>query len=191
MNLFRQYWKPVFIFLLLLSIFITNAFHEKYPDEFDSIVGGRYITEGKLPYRDWFQHHQPGAYVMAATILPFSGQSFVKFRIGWEVVLFAIFVGSYFLLKARLPKRDVSFYLVLLFVLGISATYFWGHMLLADTLAGYFILPAFALLFLKDYYREKFYATDLVIVGGFAFLSWFTSMTYIFIVAVIDRKSVV
>ncbi|MCL4200466.1 hypothetical protein KJZ67_03985 [Patescibacteria group bacterium] len=186
MNLFRTYWRPTLIFLLLLSIFLTNAFHEKYPDEFDSIVGGRYITEGKLPYRDWFQHHQPGAYVMAATILPFSGQSFVKFRIGWEVMLFAMLVGSYFLLKARLPKRDISFYLVLLFVLGISATYFWGHMLLADTLAGYFMLPAFALLFLKDYYREKFGATDLVIVGWFAFLSWFTSMTYIFIVVALS-----
>lgn len=186
MNLFRRHWKTVLFFVLLLAIFVTNAFHEKYPDEFDSIVGGRYITEGRLPYRDWFQHHQPGAYVMAATILPFTGYSFVKFRVGWEIVLFALLVGSYFLIKSRLPKRDLSFYVVLLFVIGLSGTYFWGHMLLADTLAGYFILPSFALLFLKDYYREKFDRTDLIIVGGFAFLSWFTSMTYIFIVAAIS-----
>ena len=59
-------------------------------------------------------------------------------------------------------------------------------MLLADTLAGYFILPAFSLLFLKDYYKEKFEAKDLMIIGWFAFLSWFTSMTYIFIVAAIS-----
>lgn len=186
MNFMRKYWETILIFGLLFVIFVTNAFHEKYPDEFDSIVGGRYITEGRLPYRDWFQHHQPGAYVMAATILPFSGQSFVKFRIGWEIILYAMLVSSYVLLKRRLPKRDLSFYVVLLFVLGLSGTYFWGHMLLADTLAGYFLLPAFALLFLKDYYRDKFETEDLLIVGGFAFLSWFTSMTYIFIIAAIS-----
>ncbi len=172
--------------MLLFSIFFTNAFHEKYPDEFDSIVGGRYITEGKLPYRDWFQHHQPGAYVMAAGILPFTGHSFVKFRIGWEVALFVLLVGSFMMLRRRLPKRDLSFYIALLFVIGLSGTYFWGNMLLADTLAGYFILPAFALLFLKDYYSERFETADLVIVGGFAFLSWFTSMTYIFIVVALS-----
>ena len=182
----KRHRKALFIFSLLLVLFVTNAFHEKYPDEFDSIVGGRYITEGKLPYRDWFQHHQPGAYVMAAGVLSFAGQSFVKFRIGWEIALYALLVGSYLLLSRRLPKRNLSFYVVLLFVIGLSGTYFWGNMLLADTLAGYFILPAFSLLFLKDYYKEKFEAKDLMIVGWFAFLSWFTSMTYIFIVAVIS-----
>lgn len=182
----RAHWKTLLIFGVLFAVFLTNAFHEEYPDEFDSIVGGRYIAQGQLPYRDWFQHHQPGAYVMAAVIYPFSGQSFVKFRIAWEIILFGLLVGSYFLIKRRLPKRDLSFYVALLFVLGFSATYFWGHMLLADTLSGYFLLPAFALLFLKDYYRERFERTDLIIVGGFAFLSWFTSMTYIFIIAAVS-----
>ena len=69
--------------------------------------------------------------------------------------------------------------------MGFRARIF-GKYLLADTLAGYFILPAFSLLFLKDYYKEKFEAKDLMIVGWFAFLSWFTSMTYIFIVAAIS-----
>jgi len=181
-----RHWKTVALFFVLLLLFVTNAFHEKYPDEFDSIVGGRYIAEGKLPYRDWFQHHQPGAYVMAATIMPFSGQSFVKFRIGWEIMLFGMLVTSYMLLRRRLPGRDLTFYVILLFVLGISATYFWGHMLLADTLAGYFLLPAYALIFLKEYYRDSFEIEDLLISGAFLFLSWFTSMTYIFIIAVLS-----
>lgn len=185
-NWLKKYSKTLLLFSILFVIFVTNAFHEKYPDEFDSIVGGRYITEGKLPYRDWFQHHQPGAYVMAATILPFTGQSFVKFRVAWEIVLYGLLVGSYILIKSRLPGKNLSFYIALLFVIGLSGTYFWGHMLLADTLAGYFLLPAFALLFLKDYYKEKFDTLDLVTIGGFAYLSWFTSMTYIFIVVAIS-----
>ncbi len=182
----KRHWKTVLVFLLLFALFVANAFHEEYPDEFDSITGGRYITEGRLPYKDWFQHHQPGAYVMAATILPFSGRSFVKFRISWEVVLFTLLTVSYVLLKKRLPGRNLGFYVMLLFVIALSGTYFWGHMLLADTLAGYMLLPAFALLALKDYYRERFEPADLAIVGGFAFLSWFTSMTYIFIVAAVS-----
>lgn len=186
----RLHWKTICIFALLFVVFVTNAFHEKYPDEFDSIVGGRYITEGKLPYRDWFQHHQPGAYVMAATILPFTGQSFVKFRVGWELVLCAMLISSYFLLKWRLPKLDLSFYIFLLFVIGLSGTYFWGHMLLADTLSGYFILPAFALLFLKDYHQERFETEDLMIVGGFAFLTWFTSMTYIIVAGIVTLYAI-
>lgn len=47
-----------------LVLFLVSAFHEDYPDEYDSILGGKYILEGRIPYKDWFQHHQPGAYVL-------------------------------------------------------------------------------------------------------------------------------
>lgn len=187
MKLFlRSHWKTIVIFGLLLAIFFLNAFHESYPDEFDSLVGGKYIDMGLLQYRDWFQHHQPGAYVMAALILPFTGLSFVKFRAGWALVLFGINVLGYVILRRRFPTKNLAFYLVLLFTVGLAGTYFWLHMLLADTLAAYLLLPSFALLFMKDYYREKFDLTDLILVTGFAFLSWFTSMTYIYVVGAVS-----
>lgn len=183
---FKRHWKTILIFACLFILFFLNAFHEKYPDEFDSIVGGRYIDMGLLQYRDWFQHHQPGAYVMAALILPFTGISFVKFRVGWAVAIFIINVLGYSIVRRRFPTKNLTFYLVMLFTIALAGTYFWWQMLLADSLAAYLLLPAFALLFMKDYYRDKFDRIDLMLVGGFAFLSWFTSMTYIYIIGAIS-----
>lgn len=176
-----RHWKTIVIFFFLFVILFLNAFHEKYPDEFDSILGGRYIDMGLVQYRDWFQHHQPGAYVMASLLLPFTGISFVRFRIAWAIAIFFLLSLGYWILRRRFPKRDFSFYLVLLFTIALAGTYFWWQMLLADTLAAYLILPAFALLWMKDYYGGSFDKKDLAIVGGFSFLAWYSSMTYIYI----------
>ena len=92
-------WKVVIPLFLILVVFVVNAFHEKYPDEFDSLVGGKYILEAKIPYRDWFQHHQPGAYVLSAFLLPFAQGSFVKMRVLIGMSFFAIIAATYFLIK--------------------------------------------------------------------------------------------
>ncbi len=185
-SFFKNHWKTLLIFGCLFALFFLNAFHEKYPDEFDSILGGRYLDMGLLQYRDWFQHHQPGAYVVAALILPFTGISFVRFRVGWALVIFAINALGYYILRRRFPTKNLTFYLVMLFTIALAGTYFWWQMLLADSLSAYVLLPAFALLFMKDYYGSKFEKIDLIIVGIFSFLSWFTSMTTIYIVAAIS-----
>lgn len=170
------------VFLLLLSIVLVSAFHEEYPDEYDSIVGGLYITHGKLPYRDWFQHHQPFTYVVAAGLLLFTGQSFVKFRIAYGILLFLYHVGVYLLLKRRIRSPDIGFYLLFLLSVALASTYFWGQMLLADTLAAYLIIPGYALLLLKDYYKERFSWRDLMVVSASTFLTWFTSMTFMYVI---------
>ena len=181
----KRHRKALFIFSLLLVLFVTNAFHEKYPDEFDSIVGGRYITEGKLPYRVVSTSstrsvcHGGGSAVVCRPVV-----CKIPYRLGNRVIC----VACRFLIccfPVGFPREFVL--LCSAFVRHWAFGHvFLGNMLLADTLAGYFILPAFSLLFLKDYYKEKFEAKDLMIVGWFAFLSWFTSMTYIFIVAAIS-----
>lgn len=182
----KRHWVTILIFTVLFVLFFMNAFHEKYPDEFDSIVGGRYITMGLVPYRDWFQHHQPGAYVMAAVILSFSGISFVKFRIGWAIVIFIITSLGYYILRKRFPNKNLTFYLVFLYTIALAGTYFWWNMLLADTLAAYLLLPAFALLFMKEYESDTFDLVDLMLIGGFTFLAWFTSMTYMYVIGAIS-----
>lgn len=187
MKLFlKRHWKTIVIFAALLVLFLLNAFHEKYPDEFDSLLGGRYIDMGLLQYRDWFQHHQPGAYVVAAILLPFTGLSFVRLRVAWAAVIFGINVLGYWILRRRFPKKNLTFYLIFMFTVALAGTYFWWQMLLADSLAAYCIIPAFALLFMKDYYRSKVETIDLIIISGFAFLTWYASMTYIYIVAVMS-----
>lgn len=174
-------WISVIIFSAIFIIFLTNSLHEEYPDEYDSILGGRYILEGKIPYRDWFQHHQPGAYIVASLILPFSGTSFVRFRLLLALAFFIINIKGYLLLKKRFPDIG-SFYIPILFLIAISGTYFWGQMLLADTLAAYFILPAIALVVLSRMEKRLFTQKDLVLFSIFSFLSWFTSMTYTYLI---------
>lgn len=175
----------IILFLLLFTIFFINTFHEEYPDEYDSIVGGKYILQGKVPYRDWFQHHQPGAYVLSASILPLSGNSFVRFRMILAIVFFFINIGGYFILKKRLKNtpNNLNFYLLYLFAIAVSATYFWWQMNLADNLASYLLIPAYALVIMKTVYRDKFDAKDLLITSLPTFFAWWTSMTYIYIVA--------
>ncbi len=177
--------KTLFIaFLIIFAIFFVNTFHEEYPDEYDSIVGGKFIAQGKVPYRDWFQHHQPGAYVLSALILPFSGINFVKFRIILAIVFFLINISGYFVLKRRLAynKINLNFYLVFIFFVAIAGTFFWWQMLLADTLSAYLLIPAYALVLLKLVLHEKFDAKDLFITNLFTFFAWWTSMTYIYLV---------
>lgn len=179
----RLDWRTYIPLIIILSIFVINAFHEKYPDEFDSIVGGRYILEAKIPYRDWFQHHQPGAYALAAVLLPIAHGSFVRLRVLIGISFFAIVAYTYFLIKKRVPQFDARYYLLFAVTLALSGTYFWGQMLLADTLAAYLFIPSYTLLLLKDYYHAKFDRSDLFIVTFFAFLVWFTSMTYLFAIS--------
>ncbi len=182
-NLFRKISFIHVLFAVLLVIFLTNTFHEEYPDEFDSIVGGLYITQGRLPYRDWFQHHQPLAYIVASVIIPFSGQSFVRFRIALALVFFALNTLGYIVLRLRVGQRNRTPYLLYLFLVALGGTYFWGQMLLADTLAAYLLIPAYVLLVYKSYYHERFEMVDLALVGAFLFLTWFTSMTYTFVIS--------
>ncbi len=169
-------------FILLFAIFFINTFHEEYPDEYDSLVGGRYILLGKLPYRDWFQHHQPLAYSVAAGIQLFTGQSFVRFRMAYAVLLFAFFVATYLLVKKRTKEVNTGFYVPFLFAVALAGTYFWGQMLLADTLAAYLIIPGYGLLLLKSYSGGRFERKDLLIVSLSTFLTWFTSMTFTYVI---------
>ena len=176
-------WSYVLFFLFLLFVFLLNTFHEEYPDEYDSILGGKYIVQGRLQYRDWFQHHQPFAYTFAAFLLPVSGISFVRFRILLAIAFFVLNTGAYFLLKKRFKNKNLTFYLFFLFITAVSATYFWGQMLLADTLSAYLIIPAYALLLLKDFYNKKFGEKDLLIFSLFAFFAWLTSLTCTYLLA--------
>ena len=101
--------------LLVLIIFLINGKHEKYPDEFDNILGGRYLLEGKLIYRDWFTHHGPFPYFLSAAINIFSNNSFVNFRFIYSIFLFGLTILSYLFIKGRLKSINVTFYLFFIF----------------------------------------------------------------------------
>ena len=139
----------ILFFALIFLLFLTNTVHESYPDEFDDILGGWYILHGKFLYSGFFTHHNPFGYILAAVVEFFSGQSFVRFRWVYAIVLFVYILWTYLFLQKRFSYEKVRFYLFTILLFAIGATYFWGHMLLADNVAALLLLPVFALLFLR------------------------------------------
>lgn len=174
----------VFVFVFIL--FFINTFETNFPDEFDNIVGGLYITKGVLPYKGFFSHHGPVAYLIASPITLFTQQSFVNFRIVFSAILSLFLLGNYLILKRQLKTQKITEFLYYLILLGLSATYFWGHMLLADSLSGYLLIPAYVLIFLKSVKQQKLTFIDIGIVSILTSLTFFTSITYSYVVLIMN-----
>ncbi len=179
----KSFWLYLGFFLLIAGIFIANSLHESYPDEFDNILGGWYIIHGKFIYKDWFTHHGPVSYVISALINLFAFHSFVRFRELYGVFLVIMTFGSFWLLSRRLKGINLSFYWYFILLLALSATYFWGHMLLADNVSAFFLLPIFALVFLKSVNERLFDQKDYVWISIFSALALMSALTYAFLVA--------
>lgn len=170
-------WKALFV-LSVLSLFILNSLHEKYPDEFDNILGGWYILHGKLPYVGFFTHHGPVPYFIASFLLLFVGQSFVRFRIAYALLLSCVIFGTYLLLKKRVGKKQLKFFPVFIIFLAFESTYYWVQMLLADNIAAFSFLLAFSLIFLKAFYNKTITLIDFVIVSIASAIGLYASLAY-------------
>lgn len=173
--------------LLMISVFLVNSLHTSYPDEFDNILGGRYIAEGRIIYRDFFTHHGPVAYVLASILYRFSGQSFVRFRLVYGLFLLLLVLGAYLYLEKSVQRDNKrgkvsSYYWPFILLLGLFSTYIWGHMLLADSISAFLFVPVFVLLLTKSLQRSPLTNADLIFVSLFTFLVELTSLTYTYIV---------
>lgn len=179
----KEFWFSLGFFGLILIIFLINTFHEQYPDEFDNILGGWYLLHERLIYKDWFTHHGPVSYFISAIVNLFSFHSFVRFRIVYSLFLFILTVGSFAFIKKRLKEVDTRFYLYFILLLSLAATYFWGHMLLTDNVSAFFLLPVFALIFLKVINVKTFETVDYVFISVFSGLALLSALTYAFLIA--------
>ncbi len=179
----QNFWIFLAFFIFVAAIFIIDSKHERYPDEFDNILGGKYLLQGKLIYKDWFTHHGPFSYVVAAVVNLFSFNSFVLFRFFYAIFLLLLTFGSYFYIKSSLKTVETKFYLFFIFFLGLASTYFWGQMLLADNLAAFLLTPVFALVFLKSINNLKFSTKDFIFISVFSFLALMSALTYSYLVA--------
>lgn len=184
-SIYRQkYILGIYIFILVC--FFINTFHTQFPDEFDNIYGGFLINQGKLPYTGFFTHHNPGAYFLASLITFFTGRSFVHFRIIFALILFTGYVGSFFFLKKRLKNISLHFFLFYGVLVAIGATYWWGQMLLSETIVGYLLVPVMLLVIIKNLEKIKFDLIDIWIISVLTFFSLFTSLTYIYLIPIFD-----
>lgn len=173
------FWAAIF------CIFYFNTFHEKYPDEFDNLLGGKYILHGILPFSGFFSHHGPVAYFVGGFVQIFSGPSFVAFRIWYAIFLFALVLGTYLFIRRSVGETQTHFYYIFAFLLACASTYYWLHMLIADSLAAFFVLPVFALLFLKTFYKQPLSFWDLSIISVCTFLMTLTAITYVYVAVLI------
>lgn len=173
------------VLLVILFTFLANAFHTQFPDEFDNIYGGFLINSGKLPYTGFFTHHNPGAYYFASLITFFTGRSFVHFRLVFALTLFGFYAFSYFFLKKRLKGKSLNYFLAYGLIIGFGATYWWGQMLLSETLVGYMLVPVFLLIIEKSISKISIDIPDLIFISLFTSLSLFVSLTYIYLVPII------
>lgn len=175
--------SPLTLFWAVIALFFfLNTFHESYPDEFDNILGGWYIIHGRLPYIGFFTHHGPIAYFVAAISVLFSGQSFVRFRIVYALLLFLYTFFIVRFLKKSIGKEILHPLLIFVGFIAISATYYWFHMLLADTLSAYFLLPPIILLLLKSLYKKKITLSDVTFLSVTTALAVLSSLTYIYLI---------
>ncbi len=179
----KKFW--IISAVILFCIYFANTLHTNFSDEFDNIVGGYYITRGILPYIGFFSHHNPGAYFIASIITIFTKQSFVAFRIVWGIVLYISAIGFYGLLGIKIGFKRIRFYVFYLFLLGISATYYWGQMLLSETIVGYLLIPAYALVLLKNIYGIRYSYTDIIFLSITTFISLLTSLTFVFAIIIL------
>ncbi|MEK7127308.1 MAG: hypothetical protein AAB838_01115 [Patescibacteria group bacterium] len=167
--------RLIILFAALFTILIANSLYASYPDEFDNILGGKLILHGILPYSGFFSHHGPISYWIAAVINIFSGTSFVHFRLVLAVFYFGLFFIIY-----KILKKYVSVLFIL--ALAVSMPFFWGQMLLADTLSAYLLVPAYGLFLYKSFLNEKLNSRDLWLISVFSALTVLNSPTYLYAV---------
>ncbi len=168
-----------YLFAVIFLLFSINSQYVAYPDEFVNILGGKFILEGKVPYRDFFDHHLPGAWYLSALILLFSFGSFVKFRFLWGVVQFLIlfFVGRFI---QKRNKELFSFYLGFFLIYPIITMYYWTHLFIADGIAFLFFSSLLWMLLVESYQKETKLRTAIYLsLANFIFV--FSSLTYIYI----------
>ncbi|MFZ2206691.1 MAG: hypothetical protein WA061_00925 [Microgenomates group bacterium] len=172
--------KPVHYLLAAIGIlFLVNSQYLAYPDEFVNILGGKFILEGKVPYREFFDHHLPGAWYLSALILLFSFGSFVKFRFLWGLLSFIAlyFVGKF---VEKRNKDIYPFFLGFFLLYPMITMYYWTHLFIADGIAFLFFSSLFWMLF-SESYQEKHSIKTLIFLSlcNAAFI--FSSLTYIYI----------
>jgi hypothetical protein len=177
-------WKYLFI-IGIFVILLINTVHFYYPDEFDNIMGGWFLLKGLPIYKAWFTHHGPVAYIIAASVLLFAGQSFVNFRMLYAFWIGAFMFGGYFLVRDKLRLGERRAYLFFLAFVTIASTYFWGQMLLADTLSAYFIIPVYCLLLFTAFNNRRIKMRDIFWISVLMASACLSSLTYLFLAIII------
>ena len=149
------------------------------PDEYDNMLSGVFVSQGKLPYRDFFSHHVPFPYFLAGLISVFTKTDVWALRLVFLFILYLWSISNYILFKRFVSKAAG---LVFLILLSMTAVIYLGHAILAETLVAYAAVTLCILLLYK-YAREKpITLADVATVSGMTAIIIFSSLAYIYLV---------
>lgn len=174
----------VVVYLFSFFVFLFNARYVSYPDEFVNLLAAKSILNGGLPYRDFFDHHLPLAWYLAAIFLKLSLGSYTVFRIFWSLFDFFLLASLGFYVKRRY-KKIYPFYLIFLAFYPLTALYFWFHLYLADSLAVLFFSLSFWLLLLQTFFNKDSKENPylFIYVSFLNFCLVFSSATFVYLAA--------
>lgn len=149
-----------------------------FMDEYDNMLGGLQILQGRLPNAGYFTQHMPLTYYVAALIALIAHNDIWTFR---ALFLFAMYlwgVANYLLFRAYVGKLAGLLYFALV---ALSMTMYWGHMVLAETLAAYATV-SLALLFLFKFPGEALVTTrDTLVVSILVAVTVLTSLAFVYL----------
>lgn len=148
-HLFDKYHKYIIILMIFLFSFLyifrfrnTNIFG----DETDNFTGGWLISQGYMPYRDFFSHHMPLPYFLSSFLIFLGYDNPVMLRIGMIIITLIFWGIVYYILEENI---DQKLFLAVMMAYTITTPMFWGYMLLADVLFAQSIFLAYLI-----YYRK-------------------------------------
>ena len=172
----------VVVYLFSFFVFLFNASYVSYPDEFVNLLAAKSILNGDLVYRDFFDHHLPLAWYLAAIFLKLGFGSYTVFRIIWSLFNFLLLASLGFYVKRRY-KKIYPFYLIFLAFYPLTALYFWFHLYLADSLAVLFFSLSFWLLLLQTFFNKDQKENNylFILVSFLNFCLVFSSATFVYL----------
>lgn len=113
---------------MVVGLWSEVAFTGSFGDEHDNWVGGLFLSRGLMIYRDFFSHHAPLPYVLAAPVAWMAQDQVIWFR----VILSGIFLLCWWMLD-RLVAKPLKPGVWLTFgLLALFAARFNYHMWLAE-----------------------------------------------------------
>ncbi|OGK55735.1 hypothetical protein A3I50_02670 [Candidatus Roizmanbacteria bacterium RIFCSPLOWO2_02_FULL_37_9] len=175
----RKTLPEIIIFLIIFLIFFINTTYVTYPDEFVNLLAGKFINSGKIPYKEFFDHHLPFAWYFAAVLLKFSSGSYLLFRYLWSVFSFIVLLSTG--LWIRKYYRSIYLYYLIFFAFyPLVSVYFWLHLFLADSLATLFFVLVFWILICQTF-DKKISFRIILICSLLTFLLIFSSLTYLYL----------
>ncbi len=172
----------ILLFIAIFVIFKVNSNYLSYPDEFVNLLGGLSINKGGIPYKDFFDHHLPLAWYLAAVLLKISFNSYTYFRFFWMLVNFStlLFVGLWI---RKNHNSFYRFYLGFFLLYPLMGVYFWFHLYLADSLAVLFFSSIFWLLLVQTL-DKKISCKTMFVTSLLSFCLMFSSLTFLYLVAI-------